>query len=170
MAGANSPFPLASSRALRARSVNAGGGRVANQQPATTNTKPITVVVVINSSRNTAPSATATTGLANVMRRQISEPAIGQERGGGIADDDDQHLYHTPPTAASPELLRLTTAAPRKGRKSSNASLLYRECDQAVIRAPSMPASGLSPGKKPRWLGKTSSGDWASAAIRSTAA
>ena len=44
-----------------------GAGRVANQQPDRTRAKPATVAAVMISSRNTAPSAIATTGLTNVM-------------------------------------------------------------------------------------------------------
>ena len=40
---------------------------MAIQQPAITKANPMTVATVMSSSRNTAPSATATTGLANVM-------------------------------------------------------------------------------------------------------
>src|SRR5262249_31492786 len=42
-------------------------GRVASQHPETTRTKPAIVAPVIVSSRNTAPSTTATAGFANVI-------------------------------------------------------------------------------------------------------
>lgn len=78
------------------------------------------MAIVSNSSKNTVPRATATTGLAKVIN-----PA------------------------------RASLAA---NTNSTTAASVIR-VDQAVISAPSMPAKGLSPGKKPRWLGNTSSGD-----------